>query len=117
MAKTRAVMKYIGRTEPLMWHNIRWTNGKVVEFDQPEDILAIRNFMNRPDFWRNWEVKIEEVPLIGPPKVKAEVKNDHPEPAPQTKKEIDKAKDEIDKILEDTKPKRSYSSKYSKKKR
>ena len=115
MAKTKAVMKYIGRTEPLMWHNIKWTPGKVVEFEEPEDIKAVRGFMNRPDFWRNWEVRIEEVPLLGAPKVKADVKNEHPEPAPQTKKEIDKAKDEIDKVLEIKKPKRSYSSKYTKK--
>ena len=110
MAKIKAIMKYLGSQEGVKWHDIKWTYGKEVEFTDPEDILAVRAFMGRPDVGKNWNIRIEEVPLLGQTKTVAEVKATAPAPVvPQPAKELEKAKDALDEVLAETKPTRNYS--------
>ena len=118
MAKIKAIMKYMGSQEGVKWHDIKWTFGKEVEFTEPEDILAVRSFMKRPDVGRNWYIRVEEVPIIGATKTVAEVKATAPAPVvPQPAKELEKAKDALDEVLAETKPTRNYSWKNKGKKK
>jgi hypothetical protein len=117
MTKVKAIMKYMGGQERLMWHGIKWTPGHEETFTAPEDILAVRRFMDRPDVHTNWDIRIVEEPIIGPGKTTVAIKTTAPPPPPPppTKEETDKAKDILDEVIAENKPKRNYT--FSKKKR